>query len=203
MAETTLLEPIIVLGAVALYGAIHSLTASPSFKRLAARIMGDWYERAYRLIYNLTGGLTLLPILYLLARFPGSTLYAIPTPWLFASLAGQIVAVIVLLGGVTQTNVWHFLGLAQLNGHTREDSTALVVTGLYRYVRHPLYTAGLLFIWLTPVMTTSTLAFNLALSAYIYIGSLFEEQRLIHEYGDDYRRYQSRVPRLIPNPFSQ
>jgi protein-S-isoprenylcysteine O-methyltransferase Ste14 len=76
----------------------------------------------------------------------------------------------------------------------------LVISGLYRYVRHPLYTAGLLFIWLTPVMTTSVMAMNLALTVYIYIGSSFEEQRLVAEYGQSYQQYQKQVPRLIPNP---
>jgi protein-S-isoprenylcysteine O-methyltransferase Ste14 len=72
------------------------------------------------------------------------------------------------------------------------------VKGLYRWVRHPLYTAGLLFLWLTPLMTTSILAFNLAMSAYIAIGSVFEERRLVTEFGPAYADYQRRVPRLIP-----
>ena len=57
---------------------------------------------------------------------------------------------------------------------------------------------SLLFIWLMPVMTTSVLALNLGLTAYIYIGSLFEERRLVAEFGEPYTAYQRRVPRLIP-----
>jgi protein-S-isoprenylcysteine O-methyltransferase Ste14 len=58
-------------------------------------------------------------------------------------------------------------------------------------------------LWLMPVMTTSLLAFNLAATLYLYIGSFFEEKRLLAAFGDDYLRYQHKVPRLIPNPWRQ
>ncbi len=67
-------------------------------------------------------------------------------------------------------------------------------------MRHPLYSAGLLFIWLTPIMTTSSLALTLGLTAYIYIGSIFEERRLVARFGQAYLDYRRAVPRLIPMP---
>lgn len=199
MTENSLFGPVIVLLAVALYGAFHSLTASPVFKNLASRWMGKSYDRLYRLLYNLVGGITFLPVLYLVARYPGQTLYRIDMPWLILSMAGQALAVVILLAGVSQTDVWHFLGISQLQAGRSGSSGGLMTSGLYQYVRHPLYTAGLLFIWLTPVMTTSVLAMNLALTAYIYIGSRFEERRLVREFGASYLQYQRQVPRLIPN----
>jgi protein-S-isoprenylcysteine O-methyltransferase Ste14 len=193
-------SPLITLLAVMLYGALHSLTASPPFKQLAARLMGKSYIRWYRLLYNIAGGLTFLPVLYLLVLYPGETLYRLDSPWLLLSLAGQMLAALLLVIGVIQTDVWSFLGLAQLQGRVERESDDLIISGLYRYVRHPLYTAGLLFIWLTPLLTTSTLALNLALTAYIYIGSRFEENRLITEFGDQYLEYMKQVPRLFPIP---
>jgi protein-S-isoprenylcysteine O-methyltransferase Ste14 len=74
----------------------------------------------------------------------------------------------------------------------------LVTTGLYRHVRHPLYTAGLAFLWLSPVMTTTLMALYAGLSVYLYVGSLFEERRLQAEFGPAYAEYQKRVPRLFP-----
>jgi protein-S-isoprenylcysteine O-methyltransferase Ste14 len=50
------------------------------------------------------------------------------------------------------------------------------------------------------MMTTSTLALFFGLTLYIYIGSIFEERRLIAEFGEAYREYQRSVPRLIPRP---
>ncbi|MGD8603759.1 MAG: isoprenylcysteine carboxylmethyltransferase family protein [Anaerolineales bacterium] len=200
MPQNSLFGPVVVLLAVMLYGGLHSLTASPAIKSLAARLMGENYDRLYRLLFNIAGGITFLPVLYLVARYPGQTLYSMGMPWLALSLAGQVLAVVILLVGVYQTDAWHFLGLSQLVGNKTTSSNGLVISGLYRYVRHPLYTAGLLFIWLTPVMTTSVMAMNLALTVYIYIGSSFEEQRLVAEYGQSYQQYQKQVPRLIPNP---
>jgi protein-S-isoprenylcysteine O-methyltransferase Ste14 len=37
-----------------------------------------------------------------------------------------------------------------------------------------------------------------ALTAYLYLGSLFEERRLRVEFGEAYADYQRRVPRMIP-----
>jgi protein-S-isoprenylcysteine O-methyltransferase Ste14 len=75
-----------------------------------------------------------------------------------------------------------------------------VITGLYRFVRHPLYTAGLLFMWATPVMTTNLLALYFGLTVYVVIGTLHEEFRLQCEFGEAYRAYCQRTPMLIPFP---
>jgi len=52
-------------------------------------------------------------------------------------------------------------------------------------------------------LSTSILAMNLGLTAYILIGSEFEERRLLSECGQAYIEYQNRVPRLIPRPWLQ
>jgi protein-S-isoprenylcysteine O-methyltransferase Ste14 len=93
-----------------------------------------------------------------------------------------------------------FLGLSQLMGGN-DTETNLVVSGVYRYMRHPLYTGGMLVIWLTPLMTSSVLALNLGLSLYLYIGSIFEERKLARSFGVPYAEYQRQVPRFIPRPW--
>ena len=74
----------------------------------------------------------------------------------------------------------------------------LVTGGFYRWVRHPLYTAGLVFIWLTSIMTSSLLALNIGLTLYLVLGAIYDERKLVREFGDVYVRYQVRVPMLIP-----
>jgi protein-S-isoprenylcysteine O-methyltransferase Ste14 len=69
---------------------------------------------------------------------------------------------------------------------------------LYRWVRHPLYTAGLLFIWLTPIMTLNTLVVFIAATVYILVGAFFEERKLEREFGQAYREYKAATPMLIP-----
>jgi protein-S-isoprenylcysteine O-methyltransferase Ste14 len=65
-------------------------------------------------------------------------------------------------------------------------------------VRHPLYTCGLLIVWLSPVMTWNLLALILGLTVYILVGIHFEERKLRREFGEAYAAYQRRVPALIP-----
>ena len=124
-------------------------------------------------------------------------LYSIPSPWIYLTLAGQLLAVVALVIGLLQTGVWSFLGLRQLI-RSAEGPYTFNVTGLYRYVRHPLYTAGLVFIWLTPVMTFNLLALNLGLTIYLVVGAMFEERKLRREFGEAYARYQDRTPMLVP-----
>ena len=57
----------------------------------------------------------------------------------------------------------------------------LVTSGLYRFVRHPLYTTGLLFLWLTTTMTVSQLNVYVGATIYIFIGAYFEERKLLHK----------------------
>lgn len=185
--------------AVAIYGGIHSLLASFRAKRMAQRALGPGAARAYRLLYNALAAVTFLPVLAVPASEPGTLIYSIGWPWILLTAFIQLAAAVTVFIGIMQTGAMSFLGLRQLIGPPGGEPT-LVVTGLYRFVRHPLYTAGLAFIWLVPVMTTSVLALNLGLSAYLYVGSRFEEHRLRTEFGDAYAMYQNAVPRLIPRP---
>ena len=54
---------------------------------------------------------------------------------------------------------------------------------------------------LWPHMTVNLAAFFAVSTAYFYLGSIPEEQKLVEEFGDAYRRYQQLVPRLIPWPW--
>lgn len=187
------------IAAVTIYALLHSLMAHPSFKKLAEDWLGWAYHRYYRLIFNAVGVITLLPVLAIPALFPGLTIYRISAPLVWITAALQLGALLVILVGLLQTGPLRFLGLRQLAvGSAHSQSNDLIMSGLYRWVRHPLYTGGMLFIWLTPVMTTSVLALNLAFTAYLYVGSLLEEERLIDQFGEDYLEYQERVPRFFP-----
>lgn len=167
-------------------------------KALAQRGLGKTADRIYRLFYNLVAGISLLPVLALPAVLPDQPLYTIPLPWTLLTLTIQGLAALTLLVGLLQTGVWSFIGLEQLLARPNARAEELVVSGLYRWVRHPLYTAGLAFIWLTPVMTWNVLALNLGLSAYLVIGASFEERKLLHEFGEAYRQYQQRTPMFLP-----
>ncbi len=194
----TILSPLLILLAIAAYGLLHSWLASLQAKALARRSLGPTVDRVYRLAYNIVALVSLLPVLALPAILPDQTLYTIPWPWTLLTLTIQALALLALAVGVLQTGLWSFLGLEQLLSSSQSGASHLVVGGLYRWVRHPLYTAGMIFIWLTPLMTVNVLILNLGLSAYLVIGAFFEERKLLREYGEGYRQYRQRTPMFLP-----
>jgi protein-S-isoprenylcysteine O-methyltransferase Ste14 len=191
---------VLTIAAVALYGAFHSWLASHRVKAWLGARFPTLERRYYRLLYNLLAGVTLLPVLAVPALAPGQTLYIIKPPWLFITTLVQAAGAMLIVVGLLQTGPMAFLGLSQLSGDGRPEEP-LVVSGVYRYVRHPLYTGGLLIIWLTPLMTSSVLALDLALTVYLYLGSRFEERKLARFFGQTYLDYQTQVPRFVPRPW--
>ncbi len=190
--------PLLTFLLIVLYGGLHSLLASNWAKAQAERLLGTFSQRGYRILYNMLGMALLLPLLGFVAAFPGRILYEISGVWRYLAIGGQIGAVVFLIVDLMSTNIRHFLGISQMMGNGNVEVPELVVTGPYRYVQHQLYAAGLLFIWLMPVMTTSTLALVISLTIYTYIGSIFEERRLLKEFGTAYADYQRMVPWLVP-----
>jgi protein-S-isoprenylcysteine O-methyltransferase Ste14 len=190
--------PGLILLAIATWGVVHSLLASKAVKRLARRWFGDLVDRGYRLVYNLISVITFLPLLALPLILPDRNLYKIPFPWLLLTTAVQLLAALSLVVGLLQTGVMSFLGLSQWVQGSGDGRSELIVHGLYRWVRHPLYTAGLVFIWLIPVMTVNLLVFNLGLSAYLVIGAYFEERKLMGDFGQAYLSYRAQTPMLVP-----
>jgi methanethiol S-methyltransferase len=122
--------------------------------------------------------------------------YALPLPWAAAMTAGMIAGAALLAVSFLRSDPAYFVGLRQLG--STDAGPRLVTAGPYRVVRHPIYSAALLALWCSPVQTAGTLAFCAGVTVYMLIGSEFEERRLIGQFGDEYRRYQARVARLIP-----
>jgi protein-S-isoprenylcysteine O-methyltransferase Ste14 len=182
---------------VFLWGIVHSILASQGTKAWLRCRFGEGVMRFYRFGYNLFAALSFLPVLWLAAVLPDRDLYRIPSPWLYLTLAGQLLAVVLEGIGLLQTDTLSFIGLRQLI-EGEEKPAPLVMRGLYRWVRHPLYTAGLLFLWLTPVMTVNLLTLCAAATIYIIVGAYFEERKLLREYGAAYAEYQASTPMLIP-----
>lgn len=184
--------------ACALYGTLHTWLAGMRVKQWALSRWGAPGGRYYRLFFNLQAALTFLPVLILAWRLPDAVLYQIPSPWSLAARGLQALALLGLAVGVLQTGLLKFIGIDILLSNAETGHPRLVTGGLYRWVRHPLYSCGLLLLWLTPTMTWNLLAMAVGLSAYIAIGIHFEERKLLREFGVGYAAYRRRTPALIP-----
>lgn len=77
----------------------------------------------------------------------------------------------------------------------------LIVPGPYRYVRHPLYLAVfLLFLGTWLVLDHSQLIFSafLLLLWFNFVVAPYEEKELVAIFGQQYREYAKRTPKIIP-----
>ena len=192
---------------VILWGLFHSLLASLKAKELVLRWFGESLARYYRLAYNLFAVVSFMPILLIAAVSPDRRLYVVPLPWSAIMGVGQFLTVVMLVVAFRQTDVWEFIGLRQILSRASNGKSGgseggqrghLVTSGVYRYIRHPLYSAGLVFIWLLSLMTVNILAINLSLTVYIVVGAYFEERKLRREYGQDYGDYADITPMFVP-----
>ncbi len=176
-----------------LYGVLHSWLASTSLKR---KVGARWpkVHPAYRLIYNLFAITLLLPPLWLTWRFQGPLVIEW-SPWLawpaaFASIGGY-------LWSMKWYDGMDFLGLRHLRGSQTHDP--FILSPMHRYVRHPWYSLGLLYLW-TRDLNAGWLIAVVAITIYMIVGARLEEQKLISAFGDAYKLYCKRVPSLIPWP---
>ncbi len=182
--------------AIAAWGLVHSWLASLGVKEAVRGRFGVGAMRFYRLAYNVFSFVTFVPILLLVGLLPDRVLYVMPPPWRYVMLAGELLAVLCILLALLQVDAASFIGLRQVL--QAEQPSQLVTNGFYRWVRHPLYLLGLLILWLTPAMTRNLLVAYVSLTAYLIIGAMFEERKLLREFGAAYAEYRARTPMLIP-----
>ncbi len=75
----------------------------------------------------------------------------------------------------------------------------LVTHGPYRYVRHPLYSLGSLFVIAIMVITSLWWLAGMVIPlVFLLWRTPIEEARLIETFGDEYRAYMQRTGRFLP-----
>lgn len=78
------------------------------------------------------------------------------------------------------------------------QTTRVVDSGIYGIVRHPQYLAGVIMSIAMPLIAQHWLvAVFGAVAIFIhYLDTFSEEKSCVEKFGDDYRRYMERVPRM-------
>ena len=81
-----------------------------------------------------------------------------------------------------------------------EKTTALVTSGIYAYIRHPLYSSLLLLAWGTFFKAPSLPGGALVLVAttFLIATARADEQECIRFFGDEYQAYMQKTKRFIP-----
>ncbi len=82
----------------------------------------------------------------------------------------------------------------------KPEYNELIITGIHRYVRHPLYLGTFIFIWgaffLDP--EGSLLIADVIITLYTLYGIRLEESKLEKEFGEAYHIYKKEVPMILP-----
>ena len=94
--------------------------------------------------------------------------------------------------------IFTFRRKGKVEGRGYIRTTVLVDSGVYAIVRHPQYLAGILMNVALAMVSFHWLVVLLGLIAapIYYLDTFQEEKGCIEKFGDDYRRYTQRVPRL-------
>lgn len=176
---------------------VTALTVSAYYRRRAGKTSGPVRES--------DGAVRLLRVIGLL--FAAALLtYLVAPGWIdWASLS---VPQIVRIGGALLSIVslpllvWVFRSLrgnVTPTSATRVDHE-LVTHGPYRWIRHPLYTFGAMFWTGICILAANWLLLLLLATAILGVTrrTPLEEQRLLDEFGDEYRAYLHRTGRYFP-----
>ena len=187
----------VVLGMLwVIYCVLHSLLASSVIKEKAKKLMGPNYY-SYRFGYTLFAFITLMLIVYYGISIRTTLVFE---PSIFIKIVGILIGVsglILMLVCIKK----YFVSLSGLRSLIREEQySELMITGVHKYVRHPLYTGTFTFLWGMFLVFPfwNLLVSNVIITAYTLIGIQLEEEKLVKEFGEQYRLYRQHVPMLFP-----
>jgi protein-S-isoprenylcysteine O-methyltransferase Ste14 len=175
---------------------MHSLLASIGIKNKLRKSLGRSFKY-YRFFYTLLSFILLAGLLYYQLDIETIKLYQ-------PSISVLLIGMTLGLSGLSLMLICikkYFMSLSGLLSLVKENvSSHLLITGIHRYVRHPLYLGTFAFIWgLFLVMPyLSLLIANSIITLYTLIGINLEETKLITEFGENYKLYQRSVPKLLP-----
>jgi protein-S-isoprenylcysteine O-methyltransferase Ste14 len=94
--------------------------------------------------------------------------------------------------------IYTFRKKGEVKGRSYMHTTTLVDSGVYGIVRHPQYLAGVLMSIAIPLISQHWLIAVLGIIAapLYYLNTYDEEKNDIEKFGDAYKQYMERVPRM-------
>ena len=173
-------------------------------------IIRVWYSRQYKqdrksilrnegiivtLLASFWGITILLPFLTMFTRWLDFVDYTLPV-WASITGAGIFIFAMWLLRR-SHTD----LGSNWLIATETKDTQKLVTEGVFRYIRHPMYAAHLLWGIAQALLITNWIAGLSSLVIFIPLYLLrvrLEEKVMLARFGDEYRAYLHRTGRIIP-----
>jgi len=191
---------LILVALVSAWCFLHSAMISISVTEYLKRSLGSKF-RYYRLFYNVVSALTLVPVVLFAHSVRTQTVFSWDGYFRIVQVLLLGTSLLLFFLGARHYDARQFLGIKQIKEGTSNkaltDSGRLDTSGILGMIRHPWYSAAMLLIW-AGQMDVSAIIVNILLSAYLIIGTLLEERKLVREFGDEYRTYQTRVSMFVP-----
>jgi protein-S-isoprenylcysteine O-methyltransferase Ste14 len=180
-------------GLFAIFALHHSLLARTWFKRSIARLIPPHAERS---AYVWVASVLSIAMCALWRPVPG-LVYQVDGWWRLPFWSLQAVGVVMTLHAARVIKPLELAGISQATG--RASTGSIQIVGPFRVVRHPIYLAWMLMVFLTPLMTVNRVLFAGISSAYLILAIPWEEKSLVEGHGDSYRDYQRAVRwRVLP-----
>ncbi len=150
--------------------------------------------RGAQVVYTLAVDAGFVLMVAPVLRALGPRLYALPMSVAWA-LVGAVVAGLALCWWARRR-----LGRNWSWNVTLKKDHAIIDSGPYRFVRHPIYTGLIVAGVGTAVLEAKVLSFAgfAVMTAGLWIKARLEERFLSHELGDAYRAYARRTGMLLP-----
>jgi protein-S-isoprenylcysteine O-methyltransferase Ste14 len=81
-----------------------------------------------------------------------------------------------------------------------EKTSQLVDTGIFKYIRHPLYSSLIFLTWgiFLKNLTTQLIIVSVLSTVFLYFTAIFDEKECIKYFGEKYREYMKQTKRFIP-----
>jgi len=189
----------IICVAIFVWGALHSILATDKSKLLLGNI-SKTMSRFYRIFYNIFSIVSLFPIVYLVIWLADKPIYTITYPWILVSFLIQVAAAGLMIIGIRQSGLLIFLGIEFKSNMDLNSKEQMITDGLYRIVRHPLYSLGLLNIMAKSSYDDEQIDINNRVN-HIYCNwcSFRGKTTRKKNFGNDYGIYKLHTPMFIPS----
>jgi methanethiol S-methyltransferase len=184
------------------YCTVHSALISMRVTNFFKRVHGTRYA-FYRLFFNVFSLVTLVPlVIYSRSQYHRDPiLFEWSGNWRILPFSMITLAGLLIISGARHYSMSQFLGFRQIRSKSSRaamtETGDIDTNGVLGITRHPWYVAVFLLLWASD-LNVGIIIVNLVLSAYLVIGTLLEERKLVLEFDDKYRNYQRNVSMFLP-----
>ncbi len=117
--------------------------------------------------------------------------------WIFLIISGYLVIMGVIL---IKKNGKPKVNRNQKTLYQFEQTTELINKGIFKYIRHPLYSSLLFLTWGICLKNPSIelILISILSTIFLYLTAIFDEKECIDFFGDQYIEYMKKSKRFIP-----